>query len=128
MASSRAGAGVAPQEREQVVAEVESHVTDTGEGPVDAFGPPGVYAAQYPEGPARLDGNATRPCPHLVVPHLVVPHLVVPLLVVPPPRRAPSDRECFVQESWAKHSRSRGRARRERGSGGERRSVIWSAP
>ena len=61
MASSRAGAGVAPQEREQVVAEVESHVTDTGEGPVDAFGPPGVYAAQYPEGPARLDGNATRP-------------------------------------------------------------------
>lgn len=84
MASSRAGAGVAPQEREQVVAEVESHVTDTGEGPVDAFGPPGVYAAQYPEGPARLDGNATRPCPHLVVPHLVVPHLVVPHLVVPP--------------------------------------------
>lgn len=54
-------AGVAPQEREQIVAEVESHVTYTGERPVDAFGPPRVYAAQYAEGPARLDGNASRP-------------------------------------------------------------------
>ena len=41
----------------QVLAEVESHVTDTGQDPVNAFGQPGEYAATYVavsgSGPAR---------------------------------------------------------------------------
>lgn len=43
--------GVATREAEQIVAEVLSHCQDTGERPVDAFGPAGVYAASYADGP-----------------------------------------------------------------------------
>jgi hypothetical protein len=31
----------------QIVAEVESHVRETGEDPVEAFGQPGSYSAQF---------------------------------------------------------------------------------
>jgi uncharacterized membrane-anchored protein len=34
----------------QIVAEVESHVRETGEDPVEAFGQPGSYSAQFAEG------------------------------------------------------------------------------
>lgn len=34
----------------EIVAEVESHVTDTGEDPTEAFGAPGAYAASATEG------------------------------------------------------------------------------
>ena len=34
----------------QIVAEVESHVRETGEDPVEVFGQPGTYSAQYSSG------------------------------------------------------------------------------
>lgn len=37
----------------QIVAEVESHVADTGEDPVEAFGSPRVYAARVTTGQRR---------------------------------------------------------------------------
>ncbi|WP_409483747.1 hypothetical protein [Arsenicicoccus dermatophilus] len=39
--------GVPLAQCEQIVAEVEAHVVDTGERPVEAFGPAGVYAAEH---------------------------------------------------------------------------------
>lgn len=43
----------------QILAEVETHVADTGVGPVDAFGEPGEYAATYAAaaGPAPARGG-----------------------------------------------------------------------
>lgn len=41
----------------QILAEVETHVTDTGQDPVHAFGEPGEYAATY----AAAAGSPTAP-------------------------------------------------------------------
>lgn len=41
----------------QIVAEVESHVAESGEPPEQAFGPPKAYAAQFGEVPGRWRWN-----------------------------------------------------------------------
>lgn len=41
--------GVPSERIGEVLAEVDAHVSDTGEGPVTAFGPPGQYAARIAE-------------------------------------------------------------------------------
>ena len=44
----------------QIVAEVESHVRETGEDPVEAFGQPGSYSAQFAPGLARARVSQRR--------------------------------------------------------------------
>jgi hypothetical protein len=46
----------------EVLAEVDAHVSDTGEGPVTAFGPPGQYAARI----AEETGATPQPQPAVV--------------------------------------------------------------
>ena len=44
----------------QIVAEVESHVRETGEDPVEAFGQPGSYSAQFAPGSAGAGVSQRR--------------------------------------------------------------------
>ena len=44
----------------QIVAEVESHVRETGEDPVEAFGQPGTYSAQFAQGLAGAGVSQRR--------------------------------------------------------------------
>ena len=51
---------VDPERIGQVLAEVESHLADSGEDPVQAFGPATTYARQFPPRDADLDGATRR--------------------------------------------------------------------
>jgi non-ribosomal peptide synthetase component F len=46
----------------QIVAEVESHVRETGEDPVEVFGQPGSYSAQYSGEASRAGASCGRRC------------------------------------------------------------------
>jgi len=60
----RAG-NVAPERIGEIVAEVESHVADTGEDPREAFGPAREYAAGFRRPRSRWSA-AARPAPTLL--------------------------------------------------------------